>query len=122
MSFDWLHYLDLANELYQQSATSAHQDADLRSSISRAYYCVFHKARLRLLQKWNISISRTVNPHNQVRIEFFNKKYKRIAANLDRMRAYRNKADYQDSVASLGYMASETLRRANQVIAELKNT
>jgi hypothetical protein len=30
MSFDWLHYLDLAAELSEQAGSSKHKDANLR--------------------------------------------------------------------------------------------
>ena len=69
MSFDWLHYLDLARELYEQAGNSGHSDANLRSSISRAYYATYHKSRQHLKDKWGIS--------HYLKIQMHINKYKR---------------------------------------------
>jgi uncharacterized protein (UPF0332 family) len=120
MSFDWSHYIDMAQELFGQSSVSFHKDADLRCSISRAYYGTFHKARHRLNDKWDIVVSKTASAHSQVRKEFKDKGHLRIAANLNRMRIDRNLADYEDSVPNLDAVAKENLKRANEIILALK--
>lgn len=120
MSFDWSHYIDIAQELFGQAANSPHEDANLRSSISRAYYGSFHKARHRLYDKWSISVPKDGTAHTQVRQEFKRKNYKQIAATLNRMRIDRNRADYEDSIVNLVITAKENLKRANQVVTELK--
>lgn len=38
--FEWDEFLDLAKELAQ----SARNEASIRTAISRAYYCVYHRA------------------------------------------------------------------------------
>ena len=119
MSFDWLHYLDLAQDLFAQAAGSPYEDANLRSAISRAYYATYHKARLSLHNKWGISVPADASAHMAVRKEFKQKKQKQIAVTLDRMRIDRNKADYNDSVANLATTARENLKRASQVISDL---
>lgn len=120
MSFDWSHYLDIAQDLYTQASSSSHQDANLRCSVSRAYYATFHKARFRLYEKWGITVSNQATAHGEIRREFNSRNQKHIAATLNRMRIDRNKADYDDSLLNLTFMAKENLRRANQVIADLK--
>ncbi|MDQ2888076.1 MAG: hypothetical protein M3Y39_18555 [Chloroflexota bacterium] len=120
MSFDWLHYIDMAQELFRQSSVSSHKDADLRCSISRAYYGTFHRARHRLYDRWGILVPKTASAHSQVRKEFKDKGHWQIAANLNRMRIDRNLADYEDSVPNLDAVARENLKRANQVILALK--
>ena len=120
MNFDWSHYLDLAQELYQQATTSPHEEADLRSSVSRAYYSAFHKARLIAQYKWSISIPQTADAHSIVRAEFSNRNYRKIVTNLGRMRFYRNKADYDDVVNDLANIAKENLKLSKQVIESLK--
>jgi uncharacterized protein (UPF0332 family) len=120
MSFDWSHYLDIAQDLYMQASNSSHQDASLRCAISRAYYATFHKARLSLYDKWGILVPEDATAHWEIRKEFKRKSQRQIAATLDRMRIDRNKADYNDSVVGLTTMASENLKRANQVISDLK--
>ena len=119
MSFDWSDYLDLAQDLFTQSANAPYTDASLRSAISRAYYAAYHKARTRLYDKWGIAVPADASAHSAVRREFKQKNQKLIATTLDRMRIDRNKADYNDAVVNLSITAKENLRRANQVIADL---
>ena len=119
MSFDWSDYLDLAQDLFTQSANSPYTDAGLRSAISRAYYAAYHKARSRLYDKWGIAVPTDASAHSAVRKEFRQKNHKLIATTLDRMRIDRNKADYNDAVLNLTTTAKENLRRANQIIADL---
>jgi uncharacterized protein (UPF0332 family) len=119
MSFDWSHYLNLAQDLVTQAASSPYKDANLRSAISRAYYATYHKARLRLHDKWGISVPADASAHTAVRSEFRMKGQNQVAVILNRMRIDRNKADYNDLVADLNTTARENLKRANQVISDL---
>jgi uncharacterized protein (UPF0332 family) len=121
MSFDWSHYLDLAQELLGRAPGTLLEDANLRSSISRAYYAAFHKARLRLYDKWNVSIPTNASAHAKVRVEFKKRKQKYIAITLNRMRIDRNKADYDDSIINLPFTANENLKRANKIISNLSS-
>ena len=120
MSFNWLHYLDLALELSDQAASSEHRDANLRSSISRAYYATYHKSRQFLKYKWGISVPKNSNAHQQVLNEFNKKNCGKIAENLYRMRSYRNNADYKDEYVNLKGKTHETIRRAKQVLSDLR--
>ncbi len=119
MNFDWSHYLDLAQELSSQAGGSSHRDANLRSSISRAYYATYHKARHHLRNKWGILVSEDASAHKQVSQEFLRKNYKQIATTLKRMRIDRNMADYRDVTINLDNTAKENLKRANQVLSAL---
>lgn len=47
MSFDWSQYLNLANVLHGERGKLAHEEACLRTAISRAYYAAFCAARNR---------------------------------------------------------------------------
>ncbi len=119
MSFDWLHYLVIAQEMFGEAADTAHEDANLRCSISRAYYAVFHQARHKLSDKWNISVSHSAVAHAQAQNSFEQKDEKVIAKKLKRMRDARNKADYDDQVANLKKTAQNTLKLAEEVIEDL---
>ncbi len=119
MSFDWSQYLDLARELYEQSGSSGHRDANLRSSISRAYYATYHKSRQLLENKWGISVSKDSNAHKLVQEEFYRNKQRKIAENLHRMRTNRNNADYNEKYADLEVGARENIRRAKRVLSYL---
>lgn len=56
MSFDWSHFLDLAERLQlaaeRELADSGVAEAELRTAISRAYYSAFHQARSRYSGYW----------------------------------------------------------------------
>jgi uncharacterized protein (UPF0332 family) len=119
MSFNWSDYLHLGQDLVTQAASSPYQEANLRTAISRAYYASFHKARIRLYDKWAISVPSDATAHTAVRREFRKKREQRIAVNLDRMRIDRNRADYDDIVVDLIKTANENLKRANRVISDL---
>jgi hypothetical protein len=120
MSFDWLHYLDLAAELSEQAGSSKHKDANLRSSISRAYYASYHQTRKHLKDKWGILVPKNADAHGQVRVELRKKKQYSIAKKLNRMRIDRNKADYDDEFADLEGIAQENIWRAKQVLSGLR--
>lgn len=68
MSFDWLEYLNLAQELAGQATKPSSQEAKLRSAVSRAYYAAFCEARNHLRGEGH-SIPR-FNPHRYVIDQF----------------------------------------------------
>ena len=121
MRFNWLHYLDLASELYEQARGSGHGDANWRSSISRSYYATFHKTRQQLKDKWGITIAEASHAHQQVQQELKQKNQNTIAYNLRHMRINRNNADYKDKCENLEKIARANIRRAKQVLSELSS-
>jgi uncharacterized protein (UPF0332 family) len=120
MSFHWSHYLLIARELYAEATTTAHEEANLRCSISRAYYAAFHHAKYKLSDKWNIPISHSATAHAQVPNFFKQKNEGDIAKKLRRMRIARNGADYDDQIANLKKIARDTLKLAEEVIKNLE--
>ncbi len=124
MSFDWLAYLNLAQELAGQATSRSNREAKLRSAISRAYYSVFCQARNHLRDKEGHSIPFGMNPHEYVRDQFVksaDKARKGVGVNLNRLRIDRNKADYDDTVAGLSATTKKSLRRAKQIISQLRS-
>jgi len=119
MSFHWSHYLLIARELYAEAATTAHEEANWRCSISRAYYAAFHHARYKLSDKWDIPISHSAIAHAQVPNFFKQKNEGDIAKKLRRMRIARNGADYDDQMANLRRIARDTLKLAKEVVEDL---
>jgi uncharacterized protein (UPF0332 family) len=129
MSFDWSQYLDQAQDLFTQALNCPYTEANMRSSISRAYYAAFHKTRLHLHSKWGVSFPNDASAHEQARKEL-QKRYKsakqqnkianKVATTLNRMRIVRNKADYSDFVTNLSMTAQENLIRSKDLISDLK--
>jgi uncharacterized protein (UPF0332 family) len=122
MMFDWSDYLDLAKELAGRMASHATEEAKLRSSVSRAYYAAFCKARNYLRDIEGRSIPSTGDAHVFVRDEFrhsADRLRRKIGNNLNRLRIDRNKVDYDDSVTGLSSMATMDLTIALKVISTL---
>ena len=133
MKFDWSEYLNLANQLVNVETNEAKQ----RSSISRAYYGAFCLARNYLRDYLGYTrLSRRdfdVNVHQYVAEEFnkFDPKNKRmveIGRDLGRLRNFRNKADYEDTIFSLQkdtqmslQLAQNTIDNINRLIKDLKS-
>jgi uncharacterized protein (UPF0332 family) len=123
MSFDWAEYLDLAKELAQPSPASVLQEASLRSAISRAYYGAFCRARnhLRALSP-HLVFPTGAEIHGFVRDRFRSRPElmsKAIAAHLERLRDWRNDADYDDSVPNLQSLCQMALLAADAVMTSL---
>jgi uncharacterized protein (UPF0332 family) len=127
MSFDWPHYLDVAQELTEQAkdAPPELQEAKYRAAISRAYYAVFGRARHYLRSIDTIKEPEYINPHNYVRETFMNSQdrdRRYIGANLDRMREDRNAADYDldsDRLTNLSARARTNLKWAHDTFERL---
>lgn len=135
MSFNWSEYFDVAQELFEQAKhSSPHQEAKLRIAISRAYYAAFGMARDHLRSKDRIWEPRTltnakgerVSVHEYVIDQFINSldsKRAEIGVNLDRLRRYRNAADYHldDSLLNnISFTTQATLRWTKEVLSALK--
>ncbi len=135
MSFNWSEYFDVAQELFEQvKHPSPHQEAKLRIAISRAYYAAFGMARDHLRLKDKIWEPRTltnvkrerVSVHEYVIDQFINSpdsKRVEIGVNLDRLRKYRNAADYHLNdllLNNISFTTQATLRWAKEVLSDLK--
>ena len=116
MSFDWSEYLHLARQLAENPTS---REASLRSAISRAYYAAFCTARNHLRDKESRAIPGGAQVHRYVREQFQNSAdsaRKAIGVNLDRLRSFRNKTDYDDAVTGLPSVAAVALSLAEQII------
>ena len=90
MTFDWVNYIKLSQELVKKK-----KESYLRSSISRAYYGVFCLARNKIGYNHN-----TFNVHSRVINSYKednNMDYKKIGKNLDELKRARIKSDYIDN-------------------------
>lgn len=122
MTFDWSEYLELAQELAGERASLASEEAKLRSSVSRAYYAAFCKARNHLRDIEGQPIPKGGKAHAYVRDQFkdsTDRSRKKIGNNLDRLRLRRNKADYDDFVSGLSQFAIASLKSTQDVISAL---
>jgi uncharacterized protein (UPF0332 family) len=109
MTFDPLQFLDLAQ------AIASGEEAYTRTSISRAYYAIFLKARENLAQRGLMTKRDTGADHGEV-IRVL-KREKRVTAGnqLDKLREMRWKADYNVATAVSDSDSKDALEIARQV-------
>jgi len=114
-AFDWSEYLTLANGLAANADEASH-----RSSMSRAYYCVYHKASERAaangyvdekshLKLWNLYARNT------------DRACRKINDIGSRMKKERVVADYDRNATRIPDKMNVQLNRANDFLARLAN-
>ncbi len=116
--FDWVQYLELADEL----AERRDNEAALRSAVSRAYYAAFCKSRQTLRDQGFIVPRR--GAHQFVWEKYQNhseKSRRRLGAHGERLKKYREDADYEETVPELVKTVKDSLVRARDVIRLLQN-
>jgi hypothetical protein len=107
--FDWSQYLALASELGARK-----EEACLRSSLSRAYYYVYHLA-LKRAQDNDFTLKLDEGTHHQLWAIYSGNPEpdcQRLATIANRMRDRRVRADYWDSFARIAEEVSGTLSDA----------
>ena len=121
MTFDWQEYLLIAKNLYDNRDDFADMEACLRASISRSYYAAFCTARNFARDYDGHTIARGQNVHSEVKrfyINSSNLKNKQVGNLLDRLRKFRNDADYEDNMTidSLLSYSETALRNASRIM------
>jgi uncharacterized protein (UPF0332 family) len=115
MAFEWVRYLNLARELAKRT-----DEESLRSSISRAYYAAFNTAADHLRSEgivvpkadahtfvWNTFRSSTDMERGM------------IGENGDRLRIWRNYADYSGVFPNLDRYVKTALPLAEKILRNL---
>ena len=117
--FDWSNYLTLAELLHRRAARLAGGEACLRSSISRAYYACFHSAGNFAEDHKELTLSHTGADHGAV-IKHFREdpdpNRRKFGDSLDRLRAWRKQADYEDNVPGLASLVQTSLLKAQDAM------
>jgi hypothetical protein len=118
MSFDWLEYLALAEELTGNAPSAPiTTEARQRASVSRAYYAVFVSARNFARDKHSAKFDAD-KAHAKLPDWFMARpddESKQIGSDLHRLRLDRNKADYSDVIQGLPETAKRSLTLARQI-------
>jgi uncharacterized protein (UPF0332 family) len=121
MSFDWKDYIKLAKKLYDESNKDSIEEAYNRSVISRSYYGVFCLSRIKAGLEFYKPHSHTSDPgvHKKV-IAYYensNKPEEKLVGNLlDKLRKYRNNADYDRNKNIDRDLAERAILKANEVL------
>jgi uncharacterized protein (UPF0332 family) len=109
MAFNWLEYLNLAEQLSRSADEASH-----RSAISRAYYFVYHVANSRAVAN-HYRRSEDATSHRSLWLHYQrnnNLECKRIGVTGQRLLQRRNKADYEDSYIRIREEMVEVLLEA----------
>lgn len=125
MSFDWMEYLYLAQDLSGVSPTGkVTPEAKFRTAISRAYYAAFCQACDFLRDKEGLNIPSN-NSHNWVRDQFCcsgDRAKIKVGGTLERLKDLRIKADYHKSwPVNIEAQGTTALRFANKIISKISS-
>jgi uncharacterized protein (UPF0332 family) len=111
MAFDWLQYLNLAEQLSRGTDEASH-----RSAISRAYYFLYHVAYSRAVAN-HYRRSEDATTHMSLWLHYErnnNLECRTVAVIGQRLLQKRNRADYQDNYDRISEEMVETLRNARR--------
>lgn len=111
--FDWSEYLNLARQLAANP-----DEASQRSSISRAYYCIYHKASARAVS------TGYVDQRSHVKLwDIYDRNADRACRKLSnighRMKKERVDADYNATMSRIPERVNVQLNRANDFLRGL---
>ena len=116
MSFNWRDFLTVADALAELTISVNHE-ALHRSAISRAYYAAFGAARAQA-GVLRASTRRSAAEHGEL-ATFYAKRFgeagQQVAVLLNRMRTFRNAADYDGTCDDAEAICQITLKDAHSV-------
>lgn len=118
MSFDWREYFNLAQALVQNKAMF-HNEAAVRSAVSRAYYAAYCYARNHACKKLGFVITKKSKDHGRLRDFFKSRNQIRIAKDLDELKQHRNRCDYNDTVPHLNDVYGDAVKRTRNIFKRL---
>jgi hypothetical protein len=98
MPFEWKELLDLAREMEREAVAGAGNAETLfRSAVSRAYFGAFCHVRNYAQTYLNFHSRKDQDDHGRLRAHFKGK-HSANGVRLDRLRKWRNQADYMDTL------------------------
>ena len=119
---DWFLYYDLAQEWRRQDG-----DAYKRSAVSRAYYAMFCTARNELMDNIDDEYSppECGSEHKYVWDSYKEDRHPRGTRQIgvlgNRMRRYRNSADYDDVIVNLPDLVEDAMNAARELKEHLES-
>jgi hypothetical protein len=120
MAFDWREYLELARWLQAHTPSGVSQEAAQRCGIGRAYFSAYGYALNYATQYLGFVPRNASEDHGRLREHLKRKRRRKSAESLDRLRDWRNSADYDGEFeGDLDAMLSNALSEADYVFASL---
>ena len=110
MSFNWLEYQEISDDILASAKTSPFVEACYRAAISRSYYAVFNIAKKFVVRNYNSKLQsirthyktmkKSIGSH-EIHIQVFeqstDRTEKKIGTELKRLKNMRVQADYEAS-------------------------
>jgi uncharacterized protein (UPF0332 family) len=119
MSFDWKEFLELARVLQGSKGDSYSIEASDRSSVSRAYYAVFCSVRNYAEKQMDFRRTGKAEDHTRLVEHLRNTGRSQMANQLRRLRRWRNRCDYEDSVANLKALVENAISVSDTTLSQL---
>ena len=122
MPFDWKQLTELARNLVRQADSgSPMPEALRRSAVGRLYYSVFGYARSYASNYLKYTIRGDESDHGALRAHLKGKRRHADADRLDRLRQWRNEADYLDDLPwdDGAVVVAEAIKAAEKLFASL---
>lgn len=124
MAFNWIEYLNLARFLECHKNLNYEIEAGLRTAVSRSYYAAFCYARNYAADYQGYIKYSDAKDHQLLRDHFNEHKNTKIAIDLDQLRNWRNKCDYEDNIGNplphISLMAKSSIHLAQNIIDLIK--
>jgi uncharacterized protein (UPF0332 family) len=122
MTFNWIDYLVLSEKLNTDNANQA----EMRTSISRAYYCAYHKARVLCVNKLGVNSQdfKGASSHKVVieKLKFSSDpELLDIGVRLNALKLRREDADYELSVTFKTLTVNDAISKAKAIIELITN-
>jgi hypothetical protein len=122
MSFDWKSLLDLATQMEQDASKGAtNAEARYRSAVSRAYFGVFCHARNYAENFLKYQPKQDERDHGSLRAHLKGKRRQGDADRLERLRQWRNDADYLNDLpwTDMKSVAATAIAEAEKIFQSL---
>jgi hypothetical protein len=117
MAFDWKTLLDLARQMEHDAASAKSAEAHYRSAVSRAYFAAFCHARNYAESFLKYQAKQDERDHGSLRAHLKGKRRQGDADRLERLRQWRNEADYLNDLPWTDHQAV-----AANAVAEAEKT
>lgn len=119
MSFNWNEFLNLACYLAGRTTTGYSKEAAKRTSVSRAYYATFCRARNHARTQLGFKPMRAARDHKLLRDHFqtLGGSWAEIGEALDDLRKWRNQCDYDDVVPALDRLVPKAISVAERALS-----
>lgn len=115
--FDWKNYLTLASLMYAVSHIRIMSECLQRSSVGRAYYCVYNEWSIEAINKFGFVPKKNSKDHGRLRQVLKKKGLIMVAQELDELRKWRNECDYNDHVANVKILNKNALFKARKLLS-----